>query len=193
MLPKSLKVKVSVYLTFALSAAMILFILLIVQYHRNDLLNEVSRHANQISELIIRSTRYAMLVDQPDFVDKIIQDIGAQKGIEKVRVFSKDGRIIHSNHPDEVGKVVDRQAEACVVCHEGTKPPPQHVPNEKKWRTFKTADGRTLLGSMAVIRNEASCSNAECHHHSGQVGLSWRRMSILLWRHGYCCLILKIA
>ena len=164
MFPQSLKFKVSLYLTVALSGAMILFTVLIVQRHRVDLLNEVARHVTQISEVITKSTRYAMLVDQPDFVRKIIQDVGKQKGIEKVRVLSKDGQIIHSNQPDEIGRMIDRQAEACVVCHEGTKPL-VHVPEDKRWRTFESPDGRPFLGSMEVIRNEPSCATAACHHH----------------------------
>lgn len=164
MFPQSLKFKVSLYLTIALSTAMILFTTLIVQRHRTDLLNEVSRHVTQISEVITKSTRYAMLVDQPDFVTKIIQDIGNQKGIEKVRILSKEGTIIHSNHPQEIGQSIDRDAEACVVCHQGKKPL-ESVPENKKWRTFETAQGRPMLGSMQVIRNEPSCSSAACHHH----------------------------
>lgn len=164
MFEQSLKLKVSLYLTIVLSVAMILFIMLIVQRQRANMLNEVSRHVTQVSEVITKSTRYAMLVNQPEFVDKIILDVGNQKDIEKVRVLNKEGRIIHSNNPKEVGRSIDRQAEACVVCHQAEKPL-ERIPDSKRWRIFETPEGRLLLGSMEVIRNEPSCSSAACHYH----------------------------
>src|SRR5450756_1647695 len=94
MLPKHIKLKVSLYLVVVLSAAMVLFTLLIVKYQQEDLLGEISRHVMQISEVIVKSTRYAMLLNKRDIAEKIIQDIGKQKGIERVRVISKDGMII---------------------------------------------------------------------------------------------------
>lgn len=164
MFEQSLKHKVSLYLTIVLSAAMIIFIMLIVQRQRANMLNEVSRHVTQVSEVITKSTRYAMLVNQTEFVDKIIRDVGNQKDIEKVRVLNKDGRISHSNNPKEVGQTIDRQAEGCVVCHQAEKPL-ERIPDSEKWRIFKTPEGRLLLGSMEVIRNEPSCSSAACHYH----------------------------
>ena len=38
-------------------------------------------------------------------------------------------------------------------------------PTDRTW-TFKNPDGQPFLGSMEVIRNEPSCYNAACHHHS---------------------------
>src|SRR6185369_14654142 len=39
------------------------------------------------------------------------------------------------------------------------------IPNHKKWRIFDSPDRQQLLGNMAVIRNEPSCSSASCHKH----------------------------
>jgi two-component system, NtrC family, sensor kinase len=72
MLPKSLKFKVSLYLTIALVGVMFLFILLIIQQQREELLAAVIEHETQLSQVIARSTRYAMLLDEPDIVDNII-------------------------------------------------------------------------------------------------------------------------
>src|SRR5450759_1608802 len=164
MLPKSIKLKVGLYLIIALSAAMVLFTLLIVKYQQEDLLGEISRHVMQISEVIARSTRYAMLLNERDIAAKIIEDIGKQKGIERVRVINKDGTIIHSNHPAEVGHLIDQQAEPCVRCHQTSKPLEQ-VPDDLRWRIYETSEGQRFLGTMKAIRNEPSCSSAPCHEH----------------------------
>ena len=161
----NLKLKVGLYLVIALSAAMALFTYLVVRHQMEELQNEISRHVVQISDVIVKSTRYAMLQNNRDIAGKIIEDIGKQKGIERVRVLNKDGTIIHSNRPSEVGYSVEQQAPPCVQCHQTIKPL-QQVPDDKRWRIYESGNGPRLLGSMQAIRNEPSCSNASCHEHS---------------------------
>ena len=48
---------------------------------------------------------------------------------------------------------------------ESGRPLEQVPPSQRTW-TFRSSDGKRLLGSMEVIRNEPSCYNAACHHHS---------------------------
>ncbi len=164
MFQTSLKLKVGLTLAIALSPAIVLFPFLIVDHQQSHLQGEIAGHVTQISEIIVKSTRYAMLLNKRDIAEKIIQDIGRQKGIERVRVISKDGTIIHSNRPAETGFSIDQQAEPCVQCHQSSKPL-AHVANDKRWRIYKSTDGRRMLGAMEPIRNEPSCSNASCHEH----------------------------
>jgi two-component system NtrC family sensor kinase len=163
MSPRSLKFKVSLYLTTVLVAVMMLFVLLLVQQERGEQLRTTVTHMEQLSQVIARSTRHAMLLDEPDIVDKIIEDIGKQEGIQRVRVLGKDGIIAHSNFQPEIGKRIDREAEHCSACHEGGKVLTE-IPHHKKWRIFDSA-GQQLLGNMEVIRNDTSCSSASCHKH----------------------------
>jgi len=165
MLPKALRFKVSFYPALALLAALVLFSVLLIQHQRNELRAEAVRHVSQLSELLIRSTRYAMLQNQPEYVHRIIQDVARQNNIEKVRVFSKDGVIIDSTYAPELGMKVDRRAEGCFQCHR-TDQPVQRVPEGQRAREFVAPGGKRMLASMEVIRNEPSCSNAGCHVHS---------------------------
>ncbi len=165
MRPIPLRLKIGLSLATALMAAMLIFILLVVKHHREELLEGAVEHVNQLSEVIIKSTRFAMLQNQPSYVDKIIEDVGSHETIDKVRILSKDGTIIHSTYPPEIGVTVDRKAEACVHCHQSNEPPTQ-VPQGKRARFFDSETGGRRLGSMAVIRNEPSCSASSCHVHS---------------------------
>lgn len=164
MSPRSLKFKVSLYLTLVLAGVMGLFVALLIKQEREEQLRTLVTHMAQLSEVIERSTRHAMLLDQPDIVEKIIEDIGKQEGIRRVRVLRKDGGIAHSNFPSEVGQRVDKDAEHCSFCHQGGKVLTD-IPNHKKWRIFETPDRQQLLGNMEVIRNEPSCATASCHAH----------------------------
>jgi two-component system, NtrC family, sensor kinase len=163
--PQTLKVKVGLYLTIALTLAMLAFTALVLWHQRQELLASVAERVTQLSEVITKSTRYAMLQNQPDYVERIIHDVGNQEGIDKVRILSKDGKITHSTNSAEIGQTLDRKAEACSHCHQSEQPLEQVPRSERTW-TFTTPEGRRMLGSMEVIRNERSCYTAACHQHA---------------------------
>ena len=164
MRPINLKVKVSLYLFIALSTATVLFALFVLRHQQEDLQLLASKHVTQISEMVIASTRYTMLVNKRDIAEKIIEDIGSQKVLERLRVISKDGTIIHSNHKAEIGYTVEQKDQPCIQCHQTSKPLEQ-VPDEKRWGIFESPSGHRVLTTMHAIRNEPSCSSASCHEH----------------------------
>jgi len=163
--PKTLKFKVGLYLAIALTVTLLLFTLLVVRYERDGLLREATSRVTQLSEMITRSTRFAMLQNQPDYVHRIIADVGSHKSIDRIRIFSKEGQIIDSTYAPEIGLKVDQKAEGCIRCHQ-TSRPLQQITGSEKARIFSAPGGKRLLGSMEVIRNEPSCNTAACHQHT---------------------------
>jgi len=161
---QSLKFKVMLFATLGLSAAMVAFTLAVVQHQRKALLDEAAAHVTRLSEVVKQSTRFAMLQNQPAYVDRIIQDVAALEHIARVRIMNKEGRIIHSTDALEIGTTVDRKAEGCHLCHRSETPLVQ-VPRGERWRIFPGPRGGRLLASMDVVRNEASCFTAACHAH----------------------------
>ena len=170
MQPQTLKFKLVLYLTIALTVGVLLFTGAVAFFLYNQILGKVSDHVIQLSEVISKSTRFAMLKNEPTYVDRIIHDVAGQEQIDRVRIFSQDGRITHSTYPPEIGRTVDRNAEACSRCHESEQPL-QQVPHSERTWTFQGADGKPLLGSMEVIRNDPSCYNAPCHQHSKETSV----------------------
>jgi two-component system NtrC family sensor kinase len=162
---QTLKFKVGLYLVAALSLAVVLFTVPVAWHQRGELLDTVAGHVSQLSEVITRSLRFAMLQNQPTYVETIIRDVAQQDGIDRIRIISKDGRITHSTYVPEIGQTVDRKAEGCSLCH-ATEQPLEEVPKSKRTWTFTTPDGQRLLGSMEVIRNAPSCYTAACHQHA---------------------------
>jgi two-component system NtrC family sensor kinase len=170
MQPQTLKFKLVLYLTVALTVAMLLFTGAIAFFLYNQILGKVSDHVMQLSEVISQSTRFAMLQNEPTYVDQIIHDVADKEKIDRVRILSQDGRITHSTYAPEIGRTVDRNAEACSRCHASEQPLRQVPQNERTW-TFQGADGKPLLGSMEVIRNDPSCYNAACHQHKKETSV----------------------
>jgi len=166
----TLKFKVGLYLTLALSLATLAFIAAVGWYQRAQLLDQAADHVGQVATLIAKSTRYAMLQNQPYYVDRIIRDIAEQRSLERVRVLGRDGSIIQSSADDEVGSIIDRAHEGCAQCHAaGARDAgasfDRPTSDRTTW-TFTNALGRRMLGSVEVIRNEPSCATASCHYHS---------------------------
>ena len=170
MQPQTLKFKVVLYLSIALSVAMLLFTGLVAWFMYTEILGKVSDHVTQLSRVITKSTRFAMLQNQPTYVARIIGDVANQEKIDRIRILSRDGKIIHSTYPPEIGQWVDRNAEGCSSCHQSDQPLDQIPKGQQTW-TFKGPNGQSLLGSMEVIRNEPTCYTAACHQHSKETSV----------------------
>ncbi len=165
MVKNNLKFKVSVYLFFALLVATVITTLLFIKHRQEDMQAVVAGHVMQIADVVVASTRYTMLLNKRDIAEKIIEDVGKQKGIERLRVISKDGTIIHSNRKSEIGYSVEQQDEPCILCHR-TNEPLKRVADDKRWQVFTNPSGNhRVLTSMHAIRNEPTCASASCHEH----------------------------
>jgi two-component system NtrC family sensor kinase len=131
-----------------------------VQRH---LLSQVVQESDLLSHTISNALHRAMLQDRRGDAYLIMQDIGRQPGIEKVRMLDANGLITYSTDRAEVGQLVDRNAEACTACHaEGE--PLHRVDLAERTRVF-TPNGHRVLGIVTPLYNENSCATAACHAH----------------------------
>ena len=138
---------------------------LVVNAHRAALLDQLTRGADQLSETIASSTYHDMLENRRPAVHREIVTIGRQKGIEKVRLFNALGTIMFSSDESEIGRSLDKRAEACYGCHAAGQPL-QRLSTRERTRIYPAADGHRVLGMIRPIHNEQSCWTAECHAHA---------------------------
>jgi len=148
-----------------LGAALILLLAGASNLHlqRAHLTRLVSLSADRTAETIRRSTRDAMLRNDREGLHRMIESIGAQPGIARIRVFNKDGMIRTSTDPREVGTLVPVGAEQCYACHRRDRPL-EHLERADRVRIFRGGDGRRVLGIIAPIQNEPQCTTT-CHAH----------------------------
>ena len=125
----------------------------------------VFQSADGINDIIRRSIRYSMLRNQREDVFNIINTIGHENGISRIRIFNKEGKISFSTDDKEVGQYVDKNAEACYACHAQAQPL-ERLARPDRMRIYKARDGTRVLGQIRPIENEADCSNAACHAHT---------------------------
>jgi two-component system NtrC family sensor kinase len=135
-----------------------------IALQREHMTRLIGMTAAGTADTILHSTREAMLDYSPEDVHRILGTIGAQDGYERIRIFDKQGRIQTSTHPEDVGRLVDKQAEQCFVCHSADRPL-ERLSGVDRVRIFERGDGRSVLGVIAPIRNEPDCSSAACHAH----------------------------
>ena len=168
------KIKLGFKLVLYLSGSMVVIFgaltLLTSAMHRQHLEDYVIDSALRISDTIKNSTHHDMLHSSPDeenaqHINRIINSIGSQKGIERIRIFSKEGRILYSTDAAEVSTLVDKKAESCFICHKSDEPLTK-LDKDQRWRIFRSADGHRVLGLINPIENEESCISDNCHSHS---------------------------
>ena len=163
---RSLALKLSLSIGLIVLAAIAFFAMYAAHIQQRFLTDQVIQNAARFSETVTRSTRWSMLHYQPESIQAIIDTVGDQQGIAKLRIFNKEGLIMYSRDPAEVGRVVDMKAEACYACHAEDQP---LVRLDLMARTrYFTSRGEDLVGMIDPIYNERSCWTAACHAHPEQ-------------------------
>jgi two-component system NtrC family sensor kinase len=129
--------------------------------HRDDLMDHVTMHANQLSDIVQRSLYYSMLRYDRENITETISQIGREEGIEIARIFNKSGEIIYSSVPADVGIVVDIGEEGCIECH-AAEVPLVELRHGERSRIIGGAGNRSLR-VVTPIYNEPACASADCH------------------------------
>jgi len=159
-----LAAKLAICVIVGTAAFFALFGYINLRMEREQAHDLVVQSADRVTDVILRSTRYEMLQDNREALYHIIQELGSEPGIRRIRLFNQDGRITLSTDPREVGTVVDKTAEACYGCHAKSQPL-ERLNRSDRARDFKDKQGEHLLGVMRPIENSAECANASCHVH----------------------------
>jgi signal transduction histidine kinase/HAMP domain-containing protein len=135
-----------------------------IRHQKEKLMESMVAEADRLATTIRLGTRYAMMLNQRNEINQIINDISRQPEIRTVRIYNKQGQIKYTNNADEVGRTSNIKAEACIICHH-TDPPRSTVPLAARTRIFLSERGHRLLGIISPINNESGCSSGSCHVH----------------------------
>jgi two-component system NtrC family sensor kinase len=138
-----------------------------VKNQEQQLLNVMIVGADQLSKSITSATWHSMLADNPEATYEVMRTIALKQGIDRIRMFNREGRAMFSTHPEDQDRQVTKAAEMCSVCHHQL-PPKEHVEVPSRVRIFDEAAGRKLM-MVTPIYNEPSCSEAACHAHPAEM------------------------
>ncbi|HEX9189049.1 MAG TPA: HAMP domain-containing sensor histidine kinase, partial [Vicinamibacteria bacterium] len=118
--------------------------------------------ADRIAEIVRGATHDGMLRNDAESVHQIIENIGAQEGLHRLRIYNKEGRVKASSRHGEEGTVVDVKSVECIACHAGPEPR-AGLERRDRIRVFPAGDGERVLGIIAPVYNEPACT--ACHVH----------------------------
>ena len=158
---------VKLVLSLVISLAVVEVGYSIVEYrnHRRALEESVHFSAERLGNVVKRGLWDSMLENRRDQLLRNIRSIGAEPGIEKIRIFDPLGTIEYSSDAPEVGHMVDKEEEACYACHSQAEPL-HSLDRPDRMRTFVGETGTRSLGLIIPIENAAECYTAACHVHA---------------------------
>ncbi len=136
-----------------------------VRNQESQLLNSMILGADQLSRGIASSTWEAMMADNRQSAYSVMQTIALKQGIDRIRIYNRDGRTMFSTVPGEANLRVDKNSDACAVCHASATTPREKPSTTSRARVWRTANGTRILSMLTPIYNEPSCSDAACHAH----------------------------
>jgi two-component system NtrC family sensor kinase len=120
--------------------------------------------ADQLSRSITGATWHAMLDDDRKAAYQIMRVIADKQGIDRIRMFNREGKLSFSTDAREHPGVTNLSNEVCASCH--SQEPVREKPGEDSRVRYATSpDGIKTINMVAPIYNEPSCSNASCHAH----------------------------
>jgi two-component system, NtrC family, sensor kinase len=139
--------KLAICVIASTAAFFALFGFLNVRMARSDSEALVKQSADRLANIMLRSTRYAMLEDDRKALTNIIQELGSEPGIQRIRVINERGRVTLSTDPREVGAGVETPNGADTV------------------QIFRDGRGQRVLAVTRTVPNSPTCSDAACHVH----------------------------
>ena len=161
----SLSAKIIVFLASSLSLVLVASTYFNIESENSHLIKAVQVSAERSSNVIKRGLRQSMQKNQQSEILANIDELGKEPGIERIRIYDKQGHITYSTEPREVGTIVNASADACTMCH-GTASVFTKTNSEQYVRVYDAASGHRVLGFINPIQNETTCWNADCHAHS---------------------------
>ncbi len=170
LLLRSLGAKLIIFIASILAVAVGIFSYRMINAHREQCIEDAKQWASDLSGAVKRSAKYDMLKGEEgrEALHYSIDAIGAQKGIEKVRILSSAGKIMFSTDKDEVGEILDKEREQCYVCHAPKKPLEKlDLPGRARIIPKSEKYDYRILGIINPIYNEKDCF--PCHNEAQKV------------------------
>ena len=153
--PHSLRFRLTVGMTVALSAILAAFILLHYENQRQRTLSDADAHLAEVSQVIEGSLTHAMLNRDLSELQQIIDDVAGQRNVRAIRLLDASGEVRFASGGQDVGARPDLRDPGCRPCHEEGKPP------RTSSVIIRSLAGEQVLRSYRPIHSQPACQT--CH------------------------------
>ncbi len=163
-MPKHLSQQIIISLTVIVMVASGISGYVSLKNREREILQTMVTGADQLSKGITSATWHAMLANDRTAAYEVMRTVASNRGINQIRIFNKEGQVMFSTRPMDEAQV-NKNAEACVICHSSVGQPLVNIDASSRSRIIKTTDGGRELAMITPVYNEPSCSDAACHAH----------------------------
>jgi two-component system NtrC family sensor kinase len=163
-MPKRLSQQIIISLTIIVMVVSGISGFISLKNRERQTLKVMINSADQLSRGIASATWHAMLANDRSGAYQVMKTIAANPGISRIRIFNKEGFVMFTTKAEDE-KQVDKNAEACAMCHSAARQPLVNIDASSRSRIVRTSDGSHQLAVITPIYNEPSCSEASCHAH----------------------------
>ncbi len=161
---RSLEIRLLLPLTLTVGAILAAHAVLGFRATKAHFAQFIRAEVERTAELIMHATHDGMLLNRLDEVQRRLERIANAPEIASIRVYDKQGRIVLSAHPEEIGTPIPAESPVCTSCHDAGPPPHKVPPADHRIRTDDVAE-HDHLQRLTVIENEPACTQAPCHYH----------------------------
>jgi two-component system, NtrC family, sensor kinase len=163
-MPRRLAQKLILSLTIIVVIIAAVSGLITVRNQERQLLDAMILGADQLSHGIASATWNAMLANHRESAYSVMQTIAQQQGIDRVRIYNRDCRIIFSTEDPSRRRISETSSADAAVCGASVAQSASADAHLRS-RIYRSSDGHRSLTMLTAIPNERSCSRAACHSH----------------------------
>jgi two-component system NtrC family sensor kinase len=121
-----------------------------------------AEESDVLAQTVANAIHRAMLLDRRDDAYRILEDVGRQPGVDRIRLLDHGGRVAFSTDPAEAGRTLDPRGPQCVVCHTAGSARAEGLEGRQR---IETGGDQRVLQLVTPILNQPSCAAAGCHVH----------------------------
>jgi len=186
-----MKMRISLIAKFTFATSLILLVFMgaldniNLKNFRKVMIEYAVSNAEQVSDIINQSTYDAMLKNDKTSLNNMIGRIAKSENIEHIRLIDPKGKVVFSNVTGEIGSVIGKHADECIMCHNSERSD-LSTTSKSRSRIIVTRSGREALGFTKAIYNQSACFTAPCHFHGKNdsvLGLLDISISLEMLRH----------
>ena len=144
--------------TIAVTGFVIFGCLLLYSFIKADMTSEAIRTLNGCASIVVKSTRSAMLEDDQQSIQDIVENVGTREDVQLIKIYDQKGDIRYSGQdaPEDILTVTNAHISEFLQSPSSYKQKPQHDVDHSNG----------FIATSLPIFNEPQCSTAACHFHS---------------------------
>jgi len=124
-----------------------------ITYERKIMIKNIQNYGLSSSDLIKRAIHYGMLTGQKEVIQQNIDVISMEKGIDYIRIYNPEGKIVYASNRMEIGKAPYSPSEF------------RKIIEAREVSGLISSGGDKILRYTVPIYNEPRCFTSQCHYH----------------------------